>query len=378
MTHRFILLLVLMELTGSVSRSGSSTTKAVLNQAGDSRMMEYTVSRLFPWNVGPLAMMRPETIFQDHGGRYWVSGGLDPEVVMYDPKLERWTMFGDAGLSTGTLHYVMSGAPSLGFVASTIRENSDGKLWFAPNGYLNRYDHSVAWYDGKTWGRRAIAPDDGKEHVVGMFSDGQGSLLFWVDDRIETAEGQLVLRLPPRPENGSDSKSVERSEILNASVDRNNRIWIATSEGLLRWDKKNRRWSDYRKIEGYLVIYQDTRGRMWFGSSSGYAWMYDPANDSWSFDNLNDHVPKGAGGSAAMLGSFLPVNAIWDDGSWMAFATDRGLLAHDQKDGTWRLYTHENSPLIDDSVRTLIKDDRGQLWLVTRRGVLVLEKAQRR
>src|SRR5262245_49675072 len=345
-----------------------------------SPMMEYSVSRVFPSNVGPLAMMRPAAILQDHLGRYWVSGSWDPEVVMYDPKLDRWTMFGDAGGLTGTLHYVISGAPSLGFVASTIRESSDGKLWFAPNGYLNRYDHSVAWYDGKMWGKRAIAPEDGNEHVIGMFSDGQGAALFWVDDRIETADGQVVLRLPPAPvaAGGDNNKSGARSEILNASVDRGNRIWIATDDGLLRWDKKSRHWSDYRKIKGYLVIHQDARGRMWFGSPSGYAWMYDPVKDSWSFDNLKDHVPKGTGGLTALQGFFLQVNAIWDDGRWMAFATDRGLLAHDEKDGKWQLYTHENSPLLDDSVRALMKDDSGRLWLVTPSGVLVLEKAEQR
>src|SRR5262249_6695795 len=168
MIGRFILLLVLMELTGSVP--GEPTrSKAAANQVSNGRIMEYTVSRVFPSNVGPLAMIRPEKIFQDHGGRYWVSGSGESEVVMYDSKLDRWTMFGDAGVLPTTLHYVFSGGPSLGFAASTIREGSDGKLWFAPNGYLNRYDHSVAWYDRKMWGKRAIAPEDGNEHVIGMF-----------------------------------------------------------------------------------------------------------------------------------------------------------------------------------------------------------------
>src|SRR5215813_5953698 len=220
MIDGFILLLILtlMELAGSVA-GGRSTTKAAANQVSNGRIMEYTVSRVFPSNVGPLAIIRPEKIFQDHGGRYWVSGSRESEVVMYDAKLDRWTVFGDAGVLPATLHYVFSGAPNLGFAASTIREGSDGKLWFAPNGYLNRYDHSVAWYDGKMWGKRAIAPEDGNEHVIGMFIDGQGVPLFWVDDRIETADGQVILRLPPTPASGDNEKSGERSEILNASVD---------------------------------------------------------------------------------------------------------------------------------------------------------------
>src|SRR5262249_1505992 len=110
MIGRFILLLVLMELTGSVP--GEPTrSKAAANQVSNGRIMEYTVSRVFPSNVGPLAMIRPEKIFQDHGAGTGYPGAGNPKVLCMTPSLiggpcsamqvcyrQRYTTYFQAGL----------------------------------------------------------------------------------------------------------------------------------------------------------------------------------------------------------------------------------------------------------------------------------------
>lgn len=150
-------------------------------------------------------------------------------------------------------------------------------------------------------------------------------------------------------------------EVRDVMVDHAGDVWIATPDGLDRWD--GRTISHYKKdgmtlmTNDITALHQDMNGTMWIGTDKGL--VRRTANDRWSlFDEK---------GTAKGLPSntIRAVHSSWDGIVWVA--TDRGLSSFDGK--TWQAYDKKKNLLPSDDVRDVIAVPDGYVWIATDKGV---------
>jgi ligand-binding sensor domain-containing protein len=170
--------------------------------------------------------------------------------------------------------------------------------------------------------------------------------------------------------------------------DRNGNIWLASSEGIIRYDGKS-----FTNVTGevssarFFSLLEDRKGNFWFSSVGSGVYHYDGK----SFQNfttkeglVDDKVPfvyeDKAG--AIWLGTVGGVSR-YDGKSFQNFTTKEGLpdnevnaIVEDKTGKFWfgtkgkacvydgkkfTVLTHEGNPFIN--VRSIIEDKKGNIWL---------------
>ncbi len=155
-------------------------------------------------------------------------------------------------------------------------------------------------------------------------------------------------------------------------------IWIASSNGLARWDGYRTRI--YRPIEHdrhslpdafVQSLHVDARKRLWVGTSGGGLARYDAEHDHFI------RMPTGPNGL-----SHISINALTDDGSggiWVA--TDRG-LNHIAADGNTITQMHEKEPDLGDlnvsRFKAVLRTRDGNLWVGGANGLFLRPNGLRR
>ncbi len=147
-------------------------------------------------------------------------------------------------------------------------------------------------------------------------------------------------------------------------------LWIATGNGLARWDgyrihTYKPRINDPSSMSDIVVqaLHIDPAGRMWIGTSSGGLLRYEPEHDNFTrFGTTGDDA------------SHPLINGIGDDGHgglWLA--TNRGL--HHLAPGSQKItLVPRNESLHGDLtegfIRKVLRTRDGSLWLGTPKGLL--------
>ncbi|ACU60610.1 ligand-binding sensor domain-containing protein [Chitinophaga pinensis] len=187
----------------------------------------------------------------------------------------------------------------------------------------------------------------------------------------------------------------------NIIQDRKGNIWIASWEGMFRYDGKSftNMTSNVSKARFFSVL-EDSKGNFWFGSIGAGVYCYDGKsfrnftvrdgllnNDVGSIyedkkgniwfgvfggvsrydgNAFQNYIINGETMNEDRTGKTFPdrppyeVNAIIEDETgkfW--FATRGNTFVYDGK--TFTVFTHENIPF--KNVRSLIKDKKGNIWL---------------
>lgn len=194
-------------------------------------------------------------------------------------------------------------------------------------------------------------------------SDGGGS-----DDAQERALGgnprnprddegaRNMVYLPPVLRDHAPSPTA-----VNASVYQGDILWIATLDGLVRWDQSNDRYRKYTRVDGLadnrvyaLAVAPD--GALWCGTQQGVS-VFD--GSTWRSYSSADGLPH----NHVRALSISAQGEVW-------IATPRGAAAFD---GTvWRSYTPADS-LIGADVYAVAVDKKARVWFGTRSGVSMLE-----
>lgn len=155
-------------------------------------------------------------------------------------------------------------------------------------------------------------------------------------------------------------------------------LWVGTQNGLARWDGYHfRSYKSDPTIAGMLPdnfvkkLHTDEAGRLWIGTNSGGLARYDRGQDRFVI------YPAGRGGL-----SHVSVRDIVDDGSggvWVA--TDGGLDHLRPETGDISHLRHDgNDPgsLPDNRIRALFRDRNGALWVGTPVGLVRRDPATSR
>jgi signal transduction histidine kinase/ligand-binding sensor domain-containing protein/DNA-binding response OmpR family regulator len=154
------------------------------------------------------------------------------------------------------------------------------------------------------------------------------------------------------------------TNLVNAiAQDKNNFIWVATGDGLARFD--GYRFRVFKKEENTAslpgnevqTLFQDG-DNLWVGTRNGLCVV----------NTITFNIKR------IELGTHDAIRCILKDRDniiWVGTTT--GLIRYDRQKGSYRLFSSENSKLSHNTVRTIYQDQRGYLWAGTYNGLNKLD-----
>ncbi|WP_179197643.1 hybrid sensor histidine kinase/response regulator transcription factor [Hymenobacter crusticola] len=207
--------------------------------------------------------------------------------------------------------------------------------------------------------------------------------------------------------------------------DKNGLLWIATEEGLNRYDGRNfkvyhlgtSKTSGFQKVD-ISALYEDKAGRLWVGTMGSSLYSYDRLLDTfipYPFNNNNNrsdskyvkYLCSDSFGNlwfVTITGVYVldlrtstlsqisfnqplksskasnPLCVYKDRKNRVWIGTEHGLYLQKEKSYSLQRFTHDRVnaySLVSDTVRTIAEDQNGQLWLGTGNGLSQLSVDER-
>jgi signal transduction histidine kinase/ligand-binding sensor domain-containing protein/DNA-binding response OmpR family regulator len=324
----------------------------------DRRTEQFQLFRHDPHKSNSLASDAVRTLLIDAKGRIW-AGTLDQGLDVLDPK-------------TGDVrHYRHRDGDPRSLAANSVcalYADHNGRIWVGTDGGLSSYQSSSD--DFVNYGAAASGTRLSDLLVRAIREDHAGAL--WIGtnwgglNRFEPDTGRLtVFRHDPK-----DPHSLSSDRVLAVLEDDEQRLWVATANGLNLFDRGSAFVRYGRDADNpqslsdsdIMSLYQDRGGVLWVGTRSGGASHWNPR--SW----LLGHYRSDAFRDAQVL-------AFADDGAdkvWVG-TVGAGLVEIDTRNRSERHFgTGADSAvrLSDGHVMSLLYDRKGVLWIGTMTGGL--------
>jgi len=169
-----------------------------------------------------------------------------------------------------------------------------------------------------------------------------------------------------------ESKNIESNNgptniVRNMIQDRKGHIWIASWEGIIRYDGKTfTNYTNKESLRRYHVFcaLEDRKGNLWFGTIGAGIYVYDGK----TFTNYTTKE----GLAYDKVGCFYE-----DKGGSIWIGTMGGIsrydgLAKDTKSITFQNFTTEDG-LTDNDINSIIEDKNGKFWIGTRGAACVYD-----
>ncbi len=294
----------------------------------------------------------------------------DVENVFTDREGSVWACLGRMGIAhfaTNPLpfkripHLASSEGTAEPFVGA-IFEDHQGILWIGTPEALNGIDRKTGHY---TSYRRTPGPAVGTD-VITIREDRSGNL--WAG-----TYNHGLLRLDRRSgkfqsyrHNPADPYSLSNDIVTRLLIDHNGALWVATNDGLNRFDPATGRFTVYKpdppkRIVDYLELVEDRKGALWLGTDSSGLHRFDPATGQFTGYEHDMDRPGTLSDNR--------VNSVhFDRSGTMWVATQNGLDKFDSKTGTFTVYTQRDG-LPGNAVGCILEDDHSNLWMSTNKGV---------
>ena len=233
----------------------------------------------------------------------------------------------------------------------TVVQDSRGHLWFGTSG------GGVSRYDGQTFTTYTNNDVLRRGSFFSIVTDRDSNV--WIPDgpRLSRYDGQSWTYIT-----NEFLSSATGGGAYRAYVDREGGLWLAVSEGVLRYDPSappESAWTFFARddVGGRVAaIHQDREGHLWFGlngyrNEPGLAGVSRYDGHTWETFSTEDGLAENR------------VRAMLEDrdGNFW-FGTPAGVTVYDGE--TWRTLTTEDG-LAGNLIEAIFEDRRGDLWFAT-------------
>ena len=324
----------------------------------DPRTGKATVYRHDPARPDSLANPIPTQVVQDKDGMLWVGtygGGLD----RLNPATGKFT------------HYRHDDRNPDSLANDSIEGlflDTDGTLWIATDGGLDHFDPASG-----TFTLFQHDPDDpgslANNAVLKVMRDSRGQL--WTSHwgggihRMDPRTGKFIhYRYDP-----GDPLSVASNMTEYMTESRDHALWIATFNGLVRFDRESGRFhSRFQQTglgatSGRMLVSgmaSDRHGRLWTVSEDAGAVRYDPATGA-----SRHYLPEPGNPHSLSEVAITAIAAGADGTIWLA--TRAGLDRYDERTDSFERFTLSRyappGATSDSTITDLAIDRNGMLWM---------------
>lgn len=189
-----------------------------------------------------------------------------------------------------------------------------------------------------------------------IIEDQKGNIWMAAFDGIYRYDGKSFTQM---------TSKVTASRFFSVLEDRKGQLWFGTvgadGSGLYCYDGKS--FKNFTTKDGLLnnevgCMYEDTKGKIWFGVSGG-ASCYDGKTFQNFIIEENEMVEDKTGKTFSDRRPYEVNSIIQDKTGKFWFASRGNMFVYDGK--TFTAVSHEDKPF--KNVRTLMKDNKGSIWL---------------
>jgi signal transduction histidine kinase/ligand-binding sensor domain-containing protein len=243
-----------------------------------------------------------------------------------------------------------------------IYEDPHGILWIGTPEALNSIDRKTGQH---TSYRRTTGPAVNTD-VIAINEDYSGNLWAGTYDHGLLRLDRKTGHFQSYRHNPADPNSLSNDIVTRLLVDRNGSFWVATDDGLNRFDPATGSFTvfkaDPQKIVHYLAMVEDRQGMLWLGTDASGLERFNPATGQFTtYEHDIDHP---------LTLSDNRVNSVhFDRTGTMWVGTQNGLDKFDSRAGTFTAYTRREG-LPGNAVGCVLEDAHGILWMSTNNGIV--------
>lgn len=290
-------------------------------------------------------------LLQDRDGNVWT--GLHSAGVNY---------FGAGAQRFEVFRHVPGDANSLtlNFVNAII-EDRDGILWIGNDDGLNRIDRQT--------GRRELIELGlgSRPMVISLAQDHDGAIWVGTFSHGLTRYNPYTRKFETFVHDPADARSLSHNEVHRVYVDRKGTVWVATDNGLDRFDPAAKAFTGYklqsndRFSQSYVSIAEDSAGHLWLGTAYSGLHRFDPVSGHIEVYRYQRGVLNGLRDNTVPSVYVSRSGTLW-------IATQNGLNRMDLETRTMRAYDTRNG-MPANTVACVLEDERGDIWLSTTKGL---------
>ena len=243
-----------------------------------------------------------------------------------------------------------------------IYEDRQGVLWVGTPEALNSLDRKTGHY---TSYRRTAGPATNTD-VISIHEDASGNLWAGTYDHGLLRLDRRTGKFQTFRHNPADPFSLSSDIVTRFLVDHNGTFWVATDDGLNRFDVATGRFTVYKldpqkRVVSYLDIAEDRKGALWLGTNALGLERFDPATGQFTRYEYDMNRPGTLSDNRVNSVHFDRAGTMW-------VGTQNGLDKFDAKTGTFTVYTRRDG-LPGNTVGCILEDDHGNLWMSTNHGI---------
>jgi ligand-binding sensor domain-containing protein len=238
----------------------------------------------------------------------------------------------------------------------SIAVETNGVAWIATDGGVSRFD-------GVNWQNFTTSNGLADNRVYCIMIDHNNKKWFGTNSGVSVYNDTTWSTFDQ-----NNSSLPGATDIIAIAEDKSNIKWFGTvpfESGLYAYNDTTSQWQTYNSAidtticgDDYNDIFVDDSNNIWFSTWYGGYMKLDAARQHfkcYNTSNTNGGLPDN------WINSFAK-----DDSSNLWIATDYGLSEYELTSNTWKLYCHNNVPIMTNSrVLKVAVDNNGNKWVGT-------------